>query len=96
VHHTSGIKRGGRQSATFIGHSSTGWFRRDASLAVPRPGNPAEEGDDRQQECGVALWQETTAIGRQSGSRRTASAIVKRASIAIAMINRNAIACTQA
>jgi hypothetical protein len=39
---------------------------------------------------------ETTAIGRQSGSRRTASAIVKGASIAIAMINRNAIACTQA
>jgi hypothetical protein len=38
---------------------------------------------------------ETTAIGRQPGSARTARAIVKDASRPIAMINRNAIACTQ-
>jgi hypothetical protein len=38
---------------------------------------------------------ERTAIGRYLGSPRTARAIVKGASIAIAMINRNAIACTQ-
>ncbi len=39
---------------------------------------------------------ETTAIGRCLGSPRTVGAIVKGASLAIAMINRNAIACTQA
>ena len=38
---------------------------------------------------------ETTAIGRQPGSLRTARAIVSGASTPVAMINRNAIPCTQ-
>ena len=38
---------------------------------------------------------ETTAIGRQLRSPRTASAIVSGPSTPVAMINRNAIPCTQ-
>jgi hypothetical protein len=38
---------------------------------------------------------ETTVIGRQLGSRRTAKAIVRGASTPVAMINRNAIPWTQ-
>ena len=38
---------------------------------------------------------ETTAIGRQLGSPRTASAMVSGASTPVAMIKRNAMPCTQ-
>ena len=38
---------------------------------------------------------ETTAIGRQPGSPRTARAIVKGATTPDAMINKNAMPCTQ-
>jgi hypothetical protein len=56
------------------------------------PGNPGEEGGDRQQECGVAPRQEQEDDEkRQPGSRRTASATVSGASSPVAMINRNAI-----
>jgi len=37
---------------------------------------------------------ETTATGRQLGSPRTATAMVSGASTPVAMINKNAIACT--
>jgi hypothetical protein len=68
--------------------------------------NPGEDSDDRQQERGVASRQdqkttrsalaatETRAVGRQPGSPRTARAMVSGASTPVAMINKNAIACT--
>ena len=71
-------------------------------------GNPGEEGDDRQQERGVAPRQEQEdneeRTGRDRNDRdrppagitpRTASAMVSGASTPVAMINRNAIPCTQ-
>jgi hypothetical protein len=78
----------------------------DTSLGVPRPKQSGEDGEGANRNVALRYRKikktlesalaarERTAIGRYLGSPRTARAIVKGASIAIAMINRNAIACT--